>query len=176
MAWPQTSPGVLTDYLNEVFDVDQFVKTVDNTVRTLINLRRGTPFDAIAFTGNSGAAMAYPLSYHLQIPLICIRKTTDNSHYVQGGNGELEGYISAEKYLIVDDFTSSGTTLKRILKTMGRDMPRAKCVGIALYTREVSDSRPPFKYMADDMITILQEIPIFGTKDPVQHSRRTKYI
>ena len=91
-----------TDYLERVYRVNSFIKVVNKAVTILRKYRRKHPFDAIAFTGTSGAALAYPISYKLGIPLICVRKSRSNSHFY----GKVEGYL-ASKYIIVDDFKTN---------------------------------------------------------------------
>lgn len=160
---PWDANGIRTDYLGKVYEVKTFVDIVDNTVRVLKKFRKTTPFDAIAFTGTSGAAVAYPLSYRMKLPLLCVRKPTENSHYVSSGNGEIEGYIDTKRYLIIDDFTCSGDTIRRIIDVIAKDLPSAECAAIALYTREVGDSRMPFRHTFDDRCIM---VPVIGTRAP----------
>lgn len=139
---------VQTDYLASVYNVEQFQETVENTIRTAERMMRRYPFEAIAFTGTSGAALAYILSHWMKVPLICVRKTTDGSHYPYY-MGNLEGYIKAQTYMIVDDFISSGSTIDKIRDEIAKKSA-AKCVGIVLYARRGdSDHRG---------------IPVFGSK------------
>jgi adenine/guanine phosphoribosyltransferase-like PRPP-binding protein len=91
--------------------------------------RRKVSFDAIAFTGTSGAAIAYLLSFILKIPLICIRKSIRDNH----SGLKLEGCITAKKYIIVDDFIESGRTINKIKKSITAENKKSKCVGIYLY-------------------------------------------
>jgi adenine/guanine phosphoribosyltransferase-like PRPP-binding protein len=160
---PIVDPAIRTDYLDKVYDVKTFVAIVDNTIRVLKKLKKEIPFDAIAFTGTSGAAVAYPLSYRMQLPLICIRKPTDNSHYFNSGNGEIEGFVHTERYLIIDDFTCSGDTLHRIINVIAKDLPQAECVAIALYTWEVSRERRPLRHTFSDRSIL---VPMIGTREP----------
>jgi adenine/guanine phosphoribosyltransferase-like PRPP-binding protein len=95
----------------------------------LKRFRRKVSFDAIAFTGSSGAALAYPISYLLGVPLICIRKSIKDNH----SGLKLEGAVSAGTYIIVDDFIESGRTINKIKKAINAENKKAKCVGIYLY-------------------------------------------
>lgn len=105
---------------------------VPQAVKEVRRLRRELGFDSIAFTGSSGAALAFPLSYLLKIPLVHVRK--GRSHY---GSGEIEGTISTKKYLIVDDFIDRGNTVKRIIKKIEDELgDQAKPVGIYLYAAD----------------------------------------
>lgn len=124
---PKISHQIQTEYLGDVYG-EQFLRLVPQVVKKLRVIKRKHPFDAIAFSGSSGAALAYPLSYLMKIPLIHVRK--GGSHY---GSGKIEGTISSKRYLIIDDFIETGTTIKRILKEVSKEM-EAKPVAILLYS------------------------------------------
>lgn len=124
---------IKTDYLGTVYEVNKFSRLVKKFATALKKFRLKNPFDAIAFTGTSGAAIAYPISAMLKIPLICVRKDSRN-HY----RHPIEGCITAERYVIVDDFISMGTTMKKITSTIKKEMPDAEPVAIFLYTSGAS--------------------------------------
>lgn len=88
-------------------------------------------FDAIVFTGNSGALVASPLAMALNKKLILIRKGEEILSH-----GELiEGSISG-RYIILDDFIASGKTIDRVTEFL-KDTT-GKCVGIILYNHPES--------------------------------------
>lgn len=123
---------VRTDYLGSVYEVDRFTKLIARVSQQIEKLRKTLPFDALAFTGTSGSAVAYPISAQLKIPLICVRKTEDNNHYFQA----IEGCVGAKRYLIIDDFIESGETVRRIIRTIREDAcmgEQAEAVGVFLY-------------------------------------------
>ncbi len=103
---------IRTQYLNVIYG-SNYVKLINKTIKKITLIKKKNNFDAIAFSGSSGAAIAYPISYLLKLPLIHVRK--DKSHY---GNSKVEGCINSNKYIIIDDFISSGATIKRIIKTI----------------------------------------------------------
>jgi len=109
----------------------EFLKLVPRTVKKVRAIKRKYPFDAIAFTGSSGAALAYPLSYLLKLPLIHVRK--GSSHY---GQGKIEGTISSRRYLIIDDFIDTGASIRRIVKAVDSELDGAKPVAICLYSSD----------------------------------------
>ena len=109
--------------------MNQFTKAVEKAAKVLRKFRRKVPFEAIAFTGTSGAALAYPLSYLLGVPLICVRKSTRDNHF----GYKIEGCMTADTYIIVDDFIESGSTIKKIRKSVESEIEDTKCVGIYLY-------------------------------------------
>lgn len=117
-----------TDYLGKIYG-GEFLKLVPKAVKRLRAYRKKNPFDAIAFTGSSGAGLAFPLSYFLKVPLIHVRKK-DKNHYGEA----IEGTISSKRYLIVDDFIESGNSIRRIIKSINSNYEhQAIPVGIFLY-------------------------------------------
>lgn len=131
---------IQTSYLDKVYRVSKFTKTIDRATKALKAFHKKNPFDAIAFTGTSGAALAYPLSYKLGIPLICIRKSVADNH----SGMRLEGCVSAKRYIIVDDCIESGSTVRKIQKFVKKELEKAQLIGILLYSH--SDS-----YWDDDV-------------------------
>lgn len=119
---------IRTHYLDGVY-TPRFMKLVPETLKVLKSFRRKHDFDAIAFTGSSGAALAFPLSFFMKVPLIHVRKM-DGSHYQE----PIEGSVSSKRYVIVDDMISSGNTINRIIDVINRNYKRpAKAVGICLF-------------------------------------------
>lgn len=88
-------------------------------------------FDAIAFTGSSGACLAFPLALRYNLPLIYVRKPGERSH---GVPIEYNGNTQPKNYIIVDDFVESGKTVGRIVDKIKKQSPMAHCVGIFLYS------------------------------------------
>src|ERR1035437_429401 len=80
---------IKTDYLGLIFHPHKFKETVRLSVETAKSIMRQVPYDAIVFTGNSGAAIGYILGAELGIPILCIRRETDRCHYIEAGNGIL---------------------------------------------------------------------------------------
>lgn len=115
-------------YLSSVFNPKILKKTVDKTNDDLLKIKKKYEFDAIAFTGNSGAGICYPLSYMYKWDIICVRKDESNSH-----GTKIEGaYKDINKYIIVDDFICSGSTIKRIKEKLNP----LECIGIYTYFNE----------------------------------------
>lgn len=114
-----------SEYLRSIFIPERLKETVDKTTEHILKLQPIIKFQAIAFRGNSGAGIAFPVSYATGIPLICVRKG-ENSHgnCIEGAN------LKIDRYLILDDFIDMGHTVKAIIDTLHNDI----CVGIYLYT------------------------------------------
>jgi len=125
---------VRTDYLDHVFYPGMYQDTVQRSIKLGRALLGKYQYDAIAFQGNSGSALAYILGYVLQIPLINIRKEREDSHF-RRCKGQFEGYLATQKYLIVDDFYSTGDTVKRIISEIKKSCPDSKCVAMLMYSQ-----------------------------------------
>lgn len=135
-----TSP-LHTDYLQSVYHPSTFKRTVEYAAKRLEALPR---VHALAFSGHSGAAMAYPLAYLTGYPLICVRKSSTKDHF-QNAKGRVEGaFLHPElTYYIVDDFISGGNTVLDIIQTIEtvrrRNLPGntgTDCKGFLLYNEE----------------------------------------
>ncbi len=125
---------IQTSYLEHVFTPNLFPRMVDNSIKKAELLKKETGFDTIAFSGISGSAIAFILSHWLDIPLLCVRKKGENSHYHAGGGKILEGNVQdMRKYIIVDDFIASGATCNHIIDSIQEGNSRAKCVGMLMY-------------------------------------------
>lgn len=159
-------PGIETDYLHRVYHVPSFVKTIDNTIKVARQLEHTHPFDAIAFTGTSGAAYAYPLSYHLRKPLLCLRKDT-NSHFAR----TLEGAVNAKRFLLIDDWIATGSTMRKLVSTIRKNNPSAQFSAVLLFDKLEQASWDPY---VPWHMTIQEstgafteiDIPLFGGRLP----------
>ena len=119
-----------TSYLDCIYDnPENYAELVARVSKKVLELK--TKFHAIAFRGTSGAAMAYPVSIATGIPLICIRKPTEDAH---GDPVEGSTKFDVKKYIIIDDFMSSGATVDAIIESINKHSNNSvKCVGIVLY-------------------------------------------
>jgi adenine/guanine phosphoribosyltransferase-like PRPP-binding protein len=125
------SLNISTKYLNSVFWPDVYAKVIDESLRIAQDLKARYQFDTIAFCGTSGAAIAFPLSYGMNLPMLCVRKQSIPSHQTPGDI--VEGNVGTDKYLLVDDFISSGDTVKFIISSIKNSRPNAKCVAMLMY-------------------------------------------
>lgn len=135
---------IRTSYLGSVYDVSRFRRTIRRTLTALRRLREKSRFEAIAFRGSSGAALAFVASAELGVPLLHVRKPRDDSH----SGLAVEGATDAKSYVIVDDFVSSGETIREIVQRVEahyeRPSPRApdkpELVAVVLYDCERSSA------------------------------------
>jgi orotate phosphoribosyltransferase len=148
---PNDYSGIESDYLFSMFCNKTFVEKIDRAVVALEIFRKRTKFDSIAYTGVSGSLCAIPISYIMKIPLICVRKSLKNSH----SSSYVEGYMG-KRYIIIDDFISSGKTINRILNKVSDSIEDSKCVGILLYMREESYWSQNYHEYKDKKIRIIR--------------------
>ncbi len=154
--------NIRTLYLTPVFDPNMFPRTVNQTVAEAERLKTTHNFDTIAFCGMSGAAMAFLLSHQLRVPLLCVRKKEEPSHYRrQVSNTLLEGNMDCLRYLLVDDFISSGDTVNYMIESISKELPKAKCVAMLMYAA-YSDSTYQHPSWIDQSINVVSSRP----KDP----------
>lgn len=150
-----------SQYLQEAFKPEVFQAYVSNTVEIVTDLKSRLKFDAIAFTGVSGAAMAFPVSYITGIPLICVRKQ-EQSH-----GKMIEGHGNFKKYLILDDFICTGTTICRILE----QLEEIKCVGIVVWNREVFQNKFERELLdANGYVKRTVNIPLYSSDVRIKNS------
>ncbi len=141
---------ISTSYLSTIFYPETFPKTIRACLDVAKRLKDERGFDTIAFCGMSGAAMSFILAHEMNLPLLCVRKKGESSHYVNGYDDRmLEGNLTTEKYLLVDDFISSGKTVNYILDTIKKDIPNAKCVAMLMYAGYGGDY--PYKRYNPDL-------------------------
>jgi len=113
----------------------EMAKRMQKATSNIIDLREQLKFQALAFTGSSGAAIAFVVGIAAQIPIIYVRKKNEQGH---GNRIECNTQAPIHSYLIVDDFTASGETVKYIynqLQTRAKEDKRKEpiCKGVYLY-------------------------------------------
>ena len=119
---------IVSQYLHELYRPKDLQHLIRKIRRALQYIR----YDAIAFRGTSGAAVAFPLSVDLGKPLLHVRKK--GCHCRE----KVEGQVDAKTYVVIDDFVSSGATLREIKKQINLvhkryKEPLPKCVAVVLY-------------------------------------------
>lgn len=102
-------------------------KAVADTCRRVLDL---PAFDAIAFTGLSGSVVAGAVALTMDKYLYCVRKKNESKH----SDHEVEGPSTGLRYIIIDDFISSGATVQRIMEMVRIHTDGAAvCVGAYLW-------------------------------------------
>jgi hypoxanthine phosphoribosyltransferase len=137
---------IQSSYLNEIFNKD-FINIINSLVKTIKQSK--IEFDAIAFTGQSGAMVATVLCYKLKKLPLLIRKTTDNAH----SDYKLEGPLDSFKYIIVDDMISSGRTIADIISEIVKSTQNSNLTGIFFYSHSSWDD-------FDQKLCLLPVVPV----------------
>ena len=122
-----------TNYLQSIFDKGFRNKSINYVLKVLENIE----YDAIAFSGMSGALMASIIADRTGSGLIMVRKEMDVSHstlFIESSSHRKHTC----KYVVIDDVISTGKTIKRIIWQVGSNSDLAyksemECVGIVLY-------------------------------------------
>lgn len=122
-------------------------KRAEYAARAINKMMAETGATSVVVHGNSGVSCGFAalmLSPHEDFNIVLLRKDNDNSH-----GAPIEGPADhcLGRYLILDDFVSSGTTMNRIrakIATLHQqdyhgDAP-PECVGIVLYGYHTSNS------------------------------------
>lgn len=89
-------------------------------------------FDFIAGTGLSGWLLLVPLSIRLEKPIAAVRKAEGNGHSYRHEMPETIRTRRRLRYVIVDDFISTGRTVDRIKEELDA-LGEHQCVGVACY-------------------------------------------
>jgi hypothetical protein len=135
-----------SQYAAQLYDPRTLRETMERATEAARKIRTTIPFDAIAFRGSSGAALAYPISAALEVPAVYVRKPTEISHgrSIEGPSTEVS------RYLIVDDMISSGATVCAVRAALHP----AECVAILLYadTWGAPDNLAPVFNLHGDMV------------------------
>jgi len=103
--------------------------TVDNICHELRNPKLGE-VDLIVGIGFSGTLLLAAIHIQSGIPFGAIRKNHSGTHSTRTVEiGGIECLKKVERYVIIDDFTESGQTIRNIKVAMSGH----ECVGIILY-------------------------------------------
>ena len=138
---------IKTHYLQCIYDKAKFKLTREKTLEVVKQLVVDLPIDSLAFTGYSGAAMAYWLAAQLDLNLVCVRKENENSHYISNMKNYynkdertlVEGDVSGKNYLIIDDFITTGMTAEHVLReikhlnTIDGIKSKLECKGLVMF-------------------------------------------
>ena len=121
------------------YSADRVRLRAEFAAKAITSLSRSTGATAVVVHGNSGVSCGFAALMVTDTPfnLVLLRKDNDNSHGapIEGPDGH-----RLDKYLILDDFVSSGATMNRIrdkIDTLHGQVswssPRPACVGVVLY-------------------------------------------
>lgn len=139
-------------WLRPVYDPEKLRDTVYHISCEICELPTKPKF--IAVRGVSGVSIGAAVSYYTGIPLVVVRKDSEQTH----SNGTVQGlYELCGDYVIVDDLIDSGTTVRAIARELRADSDANKPLAVILY----SDPR------ASSSIRIIDDayIPVIALKE-----------
>lgn len=124
-------PNIVCAYhLNDALDPvvsKRVVKAVCKLLREM-EAEKDLTFDAIAVRGLSGLLVAPIVAMRLNKTLLCVRKG-ESCH----SSNVVEGDVAAKNYIVLDDFVSSGSTVREVIEAVATAAPLARCVGMVSY-------------------------------------------
>jgi len=121
-------PAIHSNYLTGALTPKQ----VRKFVRAAVPLLKKYDFQAIAFRGMSGALIAPLLAYKCNKTLVMVRKP--KLHFDEHHSPlQIEGDNAMQRYIIVDDLTASGATVRAIVRGVAEFAPQAKCLGCLFF-------------------------------------------
>jgi hypothetical protein len=124
-------PRTRASYLKEWLHGPNLLRTINATIKACSQVE----FEAVAYRGMSGSLVAPAVAAFMGKDLIMVRKT-DGPDSGSHSDYRTEGRRDAIRYVIVDDFISSGSTVAAILEQIYTDLNyQSRCVGIVEYTK-----------------------------------------
>lgn len=129
-------PDVDTGYFDSAFDKRE--KVIGKALSILKHCK--DDFDVIVCRGYSGMMIAPTLAFCLKKKLFIVRKSNEKSHSAKTYIGDL-----GPRYLMVDDFISSGETFNEIKQALEKahdkkNLPEPNIVAIYLYESYNNDA------------------------------------
>lgn len=131
-----------SQYLLPTLDVESLQKVVKLVVRVLREKVGLDNFDAIVYSGMSGAGVATAVAVAVGKSLLMVRKVGVDCH----SGLIVEGATRAERVVIIDDCIASGATLVRVVRAIEDSranfneyewslvkVPKLKVVAVVLY-------------------------------------------
>lgn len=135
---------VYSSYSGSMFDRKQLRNRLGTLVKALPEIMKRHEADSLFVTGKSGIAMAFPLLTRLPVKIITVRKPGEDSH---GSTFEGPSEFEPKRFMILDDFVSTGETVNRVLTQLyqfyGEKMPQL--VGVIEWDKSPSRYRDTSK-------------------------------
>ena len=143
------------------------------TIDTICHTLKDPKFDRVDFivgTGMSGVLILLPVSIKSDIPCVAVRKTWETEHNSSAGGSHSHEIIEnlqnitnkkLNNYIIIDDFTKSGGTIRKIQCAIRTRISFSQCVGIILYqsrkTHSPSWNNIPLTCLSEDIVELVHE-------------------
>lgn len=123
-------------YSERQFNTRQLRECAEYVARRVHALRTELQFDAVVVTGKSGLSVGFAAQMAREFPMIVVRKAGERSHGLP-----IEGpdNLRVLRYIIMDDFIDSGSTVETIVTAMRKTAeqqgePIPMCVGVLQYS------------------------------------------
>jgi adenine/guanine phosphoribosyltransferase-like PRPP-binding protein len=84
-------------------------------------------YDTLAFSGISGAIIGPMVASRIGKETLLVRKKSDSD---RNSSAVVSGFANCKKYIIIDDFVSTGHTVKYIQREIYKFAPDAECQGV----------------------------------------------
>lgn len=125
-------------YSSRQYDPSELRQTAQRLAIRIPELMKRSGAQAVAVTGKSGMSLAFATLMLIDFPLIVVRKRGENSH---GAPIEGTHSVDVRRYLVLDDFTDTGATVRSIMHQIdeqaeGKGEFAPECVGALMYARE----------------------------------------
>ena len=150
---------IRSGYLDHVFTPEKLKETVRLAKKKLRQIHKVNPFDTIVFTGISGAALGFTLSYETGFPVAVVRKSGESTH----SSYRIEGNCGTDRYLLLDDFIEGGHTIRRIIKRMEENLKtKPKCAAVLLHAPVPGNANIGDGDLASGIVGRLPDVPVYS--------------
>ena len=153
-------------YIGAQFDPKALRETVNRLSRAIPYYMDALKADAIAVTGKSGISVAFAALMEVNFPLIVVRKRGETTH---GSPIEGSGDVDVRRYLVLDDFVSSGNTVVEIVSRLDEyaDLQggHIDCAGVIEYGFSMYETRRTVPTKRDKYGYGCAEVRRYGIRD-----------
>lgn len=138
------SGGYSTSYFNDGFNPDRVISIVDRYAAKF-----NIDFDSFVCLGLSSSVIVPVLAYHYKLPFLALRKPGVKCH--DYGIGMVGRGTIGKRWLFVDDFVSSGRTVRNAIEYVDKGLSmldksgQSQYVGTITYNRNGAFIDPDFK-------------------------------
>lgn len=133
-----------TDYLQQLMDHSRRKETVKKTCSCLARFKKRCEFDLIVVRGLSGVLLAPEVASKMDLPFVVVRKGEQTHGHDFLEVPSLLNTLGKLRYVILDDFISSGNTMGEILCVMRMYLPLFEFVGMCAWYNEKCVGRDDF--------------------------------
>lgn len=125
-----------SSYIKLALDPETRGGLIDKIVNSMQTHPLFDQCEAIAVRGTSGLLVGPEVAQRLGKPLAVVRKAGETHHTFRN----VECCVPHDRYFIVDDHISTGSTIKTIVEDMARSIQATKPLAVFLYGVDWDDS------------------------------------